>query len=445
MMPQLQREQPVSTTAVTVPQWSLATKLGFRFAFSYFLLYIGPGAVGSLSSYQSAQEVEVNIWSRIWHPIVPWVGAHVLRLNGNFAEVPNGSGDQLYDYALIFCMVVAAIGITAVWSALDRKRRNYESLYQWLRLFMRLVAAWAMLGYGVKKLLGAQFPPPDLVRLTQPFGQASPMGMLWTFMGVSELYSFFGGFGETLGGVLLLFPRFATLGALVSGAMMTNVLMLNLGYDVPRKIFSIHLVLMCLFLLIPDFRRLGNVFIFNRATEPVPQVPLFDDKLLNRIALVAQVAFGAYVLWVAGGQSLRDVKSLRATLPEPIHGVWSVREFTEDGVLRQPLLTDTERWSRLIFDAPKLLTVFSMDGSPDRYYMELDERQTTAKLWNLKNPNHTAKLYLEFPKPREMRMEGQVDGHPVAVTMERIDTSDSERFPLMNKGLHWVNPSIDNR
>src|SRR5580704_15461567 len=180
MMPQLKREQPVSTTAVTVPQWSLATKLGFRFVFSYFLLYIGPGAVGALSSYQTSQEVEVNIWNRIWHPLVPWVGAHVLRLNGNFAEVPNGSGDQLYDYALIFCMVVAAIGITAVWSALDRKRRNYESLYQWLRLFMRLVAAWAMLGYGVKKLLGAQFPPPDLVRLMQPFGQASPMGMLWT-------------------------------------------------------------------------------------------------------------------------------------------------------------------------------------------------------------------------------------------------------------------------
>ena len=183
-------------------------------------------------------------------------------------------------------MVLAAIGITAIWSVLDRKRPNYGHLYQWLRIFMRLVAGWAMLGYGVKKLVGAQFPPPDLPRLMQPFGQASPMGMLWTFMGASALYSFFGGFGETLGGVLLMIPRFTTLGALISGAMMTNVLMLNLCYDVPRKIFSVHLVLICLFLLIPDFRRLGNVLIFNRRADPVPETPLFDDKILNRIALV---------------------------------------------------------------------------------------------------------------------------------------------------------------
>ena len=122
------------------------------------------------------------------------MGEHILQIKGNFAEVPNGSGDQLYDYVLIFCMVLAAIAIAAIWSALDRKRPNYQQLYLWLRVFMRLVAAWAMLGYGVKKLIGAQFPAPDLVRLVQPFGQATPMGMLWTFMGVSWLYSFFGGF-----------------------------------------------------------------------------------------------------------------------------------------------------------------------------------------------------------------------------------------------------------
>ncbi len=86
-----------------------------------------------------------------------------------------------------------------------------------------------------------------------------------------------------------------------------------------------------------------------------------------------------------------------------------------------------------------------MEGSPDRYYMELDEQQTIAKLWNLKNPSHTAKLSLQFPKPQEMKMAGQVDGHPVVITMERVDISDPEKFPLMNKGLHWVNPAIDNR
>lgn len=444
MIPQLERESAVSpSNAVT--QWSLATKISFRFVFSYFLLYIGPGAVGSLSSYQTTQQVETNIWSRIWHPVVPWFASHVLHLQGDFREIPTGSGDELYDYVLILCMVLAAFLITGIWSALDRKRPNYKQLYLWLRVFMRLVAGWAMLGYGVKKLVGAQFPAPDLARLVQPFGQASPMGMLWTFMGVSALYSFFGGLGETVGGALLMIPRFTTLGALISGAMMTNVLMLNLCYDVPRKIFSIHLVLMCLFLLIPEFGRLANVLVFNRRTEPVPQVPLFEDKALNRIALLAQLAFGAYVLWVAGAQSLKDAKGFRVVLPAPIRGVWAVNEYKEDGVLRPPLMNDDDRWQTVIFDSPSVLTIVSMAGNREQYFLQLDSELKSAKLWNTSNVKRTASLALDYSTTNQMTLVGQVDGHPIDAKLTRVDMSDPRKYPLMNKGLHWVNPYIDNR
>ena len=442
MIPQLKTETPVSAPE-TNSQWSLATKIGFRFTSAYFLLYVGPGAVGSLSTYRTPQDLENSVWSRIWHPIVPWVGEHILRLNGDFREVPNGSGDQLYDYVLIFCMVIAAIGITAIWSFLDRKRPNYRQLYLWLRVFMRLVAAGAMLGYGIKKLLGAQFPPPDLERLMEPFGEASPMGMLWTFMGASQMYSFFGGLGETLGGVLLLFPRLTTLGALLSGAMMTNVLMLNLGYDVPRKIFSIHLVLMCLFLLIPDFRRLANVLVLNRPAAAVPQPPLFDDKLMNRMALFAQVAFGVYVLWLAGGQALKDTYEMRTSAAAEIRGIWTVNEFTEDGMLRPPLITDNDRWRTVIFDHPTFLTVISMNGDRLRYYMQPDGDKK-FKLWNLADTRRTAFLSLD-PQSDRMNLEGQLEGHPITVKVTRVDISNPDKYPLANKGLHWVNPNIDNR
>lgn len=444
MIPQLQRETPVSSQDTVPLQWSQATKIGFRFAFSYFLLYIGHGAVGSMPSYMTSAEVESSWWSWIWHPVVAWVGEHVLHVRGDFSEVPNGSGDQLYDYVLLFCMVIAAIGITAVWTAIDRKRPNYKQLYLWLRVFMRLTTAWAMLGYGVKKLVGSQFPAPDLVRLIEPFGHASPMGMLWTFMGASWLYSFFGGFGETLGGVLLLFPRLTTLGALVSGAMMTNVLMLNLCYDVPRKIFSIHLVLMCLFLLIPDFRRLTNVLVLNRRADPVPQVPLFEDKQLNRIALIAQVAFGAYILWVAGAQSIKDLNDY-ASLSGPVRGVWSVSEFVQDGLVRPPLMTDSTRWQTVVFDNPKAFTVVSMDGKRTQYFMRLDDAHRSATLWPASNPEKITMLTLQNPDPNRLTLDGQYEGHHVNAKMTRVDMTDPAKYPLVNKGLHWINPYIDNR
>ena len=60
-------------------------------------------------------------------------------------------------------------------------------------------------------------------------------GIAVDLYGGVSLYNFFGGIGETTGGLLLTIPRFATLGALVSFAMTLNVLMLNLGYDVAQK------------------------------------------------------------------------------------------------------------------------------------------------------------------------------------------------------------------
>jgi uncharacterized membrane protein YphA (DoxX/SURF4 family) len=444
MIPQLQRDELLAAPAET-RHWSVPTRIGFRFAFSYFLLYVAPGPVGSLSPYKPANALDNNLANWLWHQIVPWVSANVLRLNPNdIREIPNGSGDQLYDYVLILCLLVTAALATAVWSWLDRKRPNYDVLYRWLRLLMRMTVAWSMLGYGIKKLIGAQFTPPTLSRQLQPFGKATPMGMLWTFMGASQPYSFFGGLGETVGGVLLILPGLTTLGALVSGALMTNVLMLNLFYDVPRKIFSIHLVLMCLFLLLPDFRRLANVMVLNRRAEPVPDVPLFRDKLLNLGAALLPILFGAYVLYAAGTQSVRDLEQLTATVPAPLYGLWKVDELVVDGVVHPPLLTETDRWQTVVFDAPTVFTIQSMDGKQAKYFMQLQNNNQTVKLRNPDDRSWNASLAVQNTDADRMTMEGQFGNRQVSAKMERVNLSDPDQFPLMNRGFHWVNPMVNN-
>ncbi len=69
-----------------------------------------------------------------------------------------------------------------------------------------------MINYGAVKVIKAQFPNPTLDRLLQPFGDASPMGLLWTFMGASESYNIFTGAGELIGGLLLTTRRTTLLG-----------------------------------------------------------------------------------------------------------------------------------------------------------------------------------------------------------------------------------------
>jgi hypothetical protein len=108
--------------------------------------------------------------------------------------------------------------------------------------------------YGLAKVIPLQMPFPYLTRLLEPYGNFSPMAVLWSSIGASTSYEIFAGCAETLGGILLLTPRTTTLGAMVCLADMIQVFMLNMTYDVPVKLFSFHLILFSLLLLAPDAR-----------------------------------------------------------------------------------------------------------------------------------------------------------------------------------------------
>ncbi len=440
------QQETVTVSAPGLPRWSLATRVGFRFAFSYFLLWIAPGAVGALGLQERTISTPFrDLWVSMWHQVVPWVGANVLHLQGSFAEVANGSGDELYDYVLIVCIFVLAAVLTVIWSVLDRKRLEYRQLYAWLRLLMRLTVGAAMIGYGLKKIFWSQFPEPPLAKLVDTFGQTSPMGLLWTFMGESRFYSLAGGIGETLGVVLLFVPRFTALGAIVSFGMMSNVLLLNLGYDVPRKIYSIHLVIFCLFLLLPDFRRLANVFVFNRRAEAVEEVPLFKDRQFNFAALLLQFVFGILVIFLSGKEAYLDSVKAATHLPAPIRGIWTVEQFAIDGVPHPAMLTDTERWNRVIFDNADLLTIQPMNGSLQEYDLKLDPELRSFGFTRPGSTTVDGVFTLSQPQWDHITLDGKFDGRTVSASLHRVDLSDPSQFLLINRGFHWVNDSIHNR
>ena len=440
MIPQLQSEAATPSSG-TAPQWSTAAKLAFRFGFAYFLLYVYPRPVGSLGALVNYS----NPLRDLWHVVVPWVGSHVLHLAGDLTEVANGSGDQLYDYVLLLCIAAAAALVTIVWSILDRKRQNYEQLYQWLRLFVRMVVSVAMISYGANKLWRMQFPEPGLARYVDSFGRTSPMGLLWTTMGASHAYSFFGGVGEMLGGLLLLVPRFTALGALLTGAVMTNVLMLNFGYDVPRKIYSLHLVAFCLFLLIPDMWRIAEFFLLGRKTQLSPPVALFRDRKMNYGVWALQAVIGVAALLVYCTHAYTDQVKRETHVAAALRGIWSVDQFTLEETPRPPLLTDKERWQNVIFDEPNAVVIQSMDGVQQRYYLRLDTSDRKLALWNFADKHWNANLAYQLQEADRITLEGQFGGKQVHAELQRMPLSDPERFLLMNRGMHWVNQFPQNR
>src|SRR5262249_17022289 len=139
------------------------------------------------------------------------------------------------------------------------------------------------------------------------YGDSSPMNLLWTFMGFSDGYNLFAGAGELLGGILLATRRTTLLGALVSLAVMTHVAVLNLCYDVPVKLLSLHLVAMALYLIVPDARRLAAFFLSNRPAPPADHPRLFPWRWLNVAGgIIGPLLLGGFLVW-----SLKDARDSR--------------------------------------------------------------------------------------------------------------------------------------
>jgi hypothetical protein len=299
-----------------------------------------------------------------------------------------------------------------------------------------------MIIYGAMKVIKVQFYGPTLDRLYQPFGDASPMGLLWTFMAASEGYNVFTGLGEILGGVLLTTRRTTSLGALVCIAVMTHVVALNFCYDVAVKLFSLHLLGMAIFLAAHDLRRLANVFLLNRPTGPADLRPLFRRPWLHRAALTLRTALvAAFVTWqLYGAYRMRSEMGDWAP-PSPLRGIWAVEEFAVDGVVH-PLSSDPSRWRRVFIDGHKTLGIQFMSDSRERFNLELDADASTLTLKKRDISGWQTVVTYARPEPELLILEGEFDGRQVRA---RLRQAEIPEFRLLSRGFHWINECSYNK
>ncbi len=314
---------------------------------------------------------------RVW-PMrlgVEWVAAHVFGLKTPLVSSGSGSGDKTFDWVLLFCLLVLSVAATTAWSVLDRRRPSYTALDGWFRVFIRFCLAGQMLTYGMVKAVPLQMPFPFLFTQVEPFGNLSPMGILWASVGASPVYEMFAGCAELTAGFLLIFPRTATLGALVCLADLVEIFVLNMTYDVPVKLFSFHLILLCLFLLAPEFRRLANFFFLNRTAEPSRTAPLFKTGRSNRIAFAAGTLLWAWMIFCNVYGAWDAFHKYGPGRPKPdLYGIWDVEQVTMDGQSHPPLLTDNVRWRRMIVDFPEFIQVQRMDDTRSGYTASVDPK-----------------------------------------------------------------------
>lgn len=433
--------EPVASAAPTPKPWGLSLRIAFRVAFAYLFLYSLPSPVDSLPG----MEFLTKAFDSVWHAVVPWVGKHVLRLAADITVFPNGSGDTTYNYVHLPVLLAVSVLVAAVWSVVDRRRTEYVKAHDVLRVFLRYLLAITMLSYGMAKVFKSQFPFPGPERMIEPLGEFSPMGLLWTFMGYSKGYNLFTGGAEMLGGFLLLARRTTTLGALVVIGVMTNVVALNFFYDVPVKLYSSHLLLMAVFLLLPDVQRLLGVLLFNLPTEARALGSPFSFSRRERWGLLAVKA----LFLVTVGGSFYEARSgfmsrYSDSAPRPpLYGLYEVESFTHHGQVLPPLLGDTTRWRYVAVNRYSRVTLRLMDDSVKRLGLQHDAQKLTATL--TEGGGDTAKksvLAYSRPDAEHLVLQGTFQDAPIEVRLKKVDES---KHLLVNRGFNWIQEFPFNR
>jgi hypothetical protein len=127
-------------------RWSLALRIAFRFCSVYFGLYcLTNQIVSGILPFVSIPDPSA------FQPVrgmVLWTATHVFHITKTLVYQGSGSGDKTFDWVLDFCLLIIAVMATVVWSALDRRRANYQTDWRWFNLSMRFALGSQMLAYG---------------------------------------------------------------------------------------------------------------------------------------------------------------------------------------------------------------------------------------------------------------------------------------------------------
>jgi hypothetical protein len=451
--PAVQILPEIEPAAPTLPRWNPLTRVAFRFCVVYFTAYI-------LTTQMFNSLVRLPFqwripppgsfgWFRSW---VSWIATDVIGFSAPLTQF-SGSGDKPIDYAQAFGLLCVAGIVTLLWSAVDRRRQSYVSAHKWFRLFLRFALAGTWISYGMVKAFPLQMSYPAFTRLLEPYGHFSLMGVLWAQIGASPAYERFTGIFEVSAAVLLMIPGLTLAGSVVSLIAAVSIFLLNMTYDVPVKFFSLHLILMSLVLLGPDMKRLFNLFVLNKPVGPSTARPLFTSLLLRRLAIGLQLVIAGYFIWSSYTGAAASYAQSGPNRPKPpLYGIWTIDRMTINGVERAALVTDYDRWRRILIQVPTAITFQRMDDTFTGIGAKLNDATKTFALSRGGGPalpgttpppaKPVGSFKYQQPSSDKLILDGELDGKKIRMEASAFDL---QNLRLLQSRFRWIQDNPFNR
>ena len=403
--------------------WNTTRKFLLRFVLVFFGLQILP------------------VLSFIGDDIYPIISKTIFSIDKISLE-PTGSGDMYYNYMELFLCFVLAIIASLVWSLFNKKEKGYDTLLHYFLVFCRYYLAYSLIGYGYAKIFYGQFGAPGLERLLQPYGDSSPMGIAWTFIGASKPYTMFSGFAELIGGVLLLFRTTAVLGALIGFVVMFNVMVMNFCYDIPVKLYSTQLVVLSFIIMYCMGHNLKLVLIHNKPTESVIFKPLFQKKWLKISRVIFKISVLFYLLGFDGYEQYQSIAEYGPDAPKaPLYGIYKpVQLIKNNDTLK--LYSDSSEWKNLVIEYSGYAMVKQLNDRKIRLKFEVDTIKKSIITYEDRDTLNKFNLTYKLLNDTTLQLNGVYKKDTINYVLGKVNLKS---FRLINRGFHWVNEYPYNR
>jgi hypothetical protein len=416
--------------------WPLHKRLIFRFLFLYFVLYCFPFPLDAFEFLDPVASPYYNLLDRL----IPLMGKKWFHLTAHVAFPTFDKVDDSF-YGLVFMyfiLILSALG-TVIWSVIDRRAKNHERLFQLLKLYLRYFLAAYLFGYGFVKVFPSQFQAIAASRLTMTVGDQSPMLLAWNFMGHSVVMQRLNGLLEVIAGLLLLFRRTTTLGAILSTAVFSFVVMMDFCFNVPVRLLSSHLLLISVLLVLTDGRRLMNVFVLNRTASAAVYRPLINHPVGRKVFTASLAVFAFCLLYSAVKKSLDAERAFGLTAPRgPLYGVYDTDYFLRNRDTIPPSKNDSLRWKQLVIDSRAWNQSSVIKFSNDNKVSYTINTDTAKRMLSIQSLTDTTKKYsfsYIVPDSTHIVLKGRWNSDSLEVLMTKYDLNN---YMLYREKFKWI-------
>lgn len=188
---------------------------------------------------------------------IQWLKVELLHWKKPYAGLESDTSSL---YVLVLLVMVVALFLAIVLELIRKPVLEINTKSLWIKQIPTYFLALILLKYGLTKIFGGQFYEPEPNILFTEFGLLDKDILYWSTMGRSYGYNLFLGLVEVIVGVGILYNKSRFISLLVSLFVVVNILAVNLSFDISVKILTAFLVVVNLYLLLPEIIKRWKAF-----------------------------------------------------------------------------------------------------------------------------------------------------------------------------------------